>query len=286
MGMEGVHMTTVGIVLGTFNRLASLKKSVASIRYAATTAGVYEIIVIDGGSTDGTREWLREQPCVLPIFQDGPLTGAVAAFNLGFAHCVERAYDFVCHFNDDAEFVTDDALGRAIGLMNGSSKIGEVAFEHDLRGEWKFEYINGAPYANFGVVRREAGEAVARAQGDPTGRAWWNPIYRTYGADTEFGVWLWKLGWAVHEGRNIRVHDMQAQDELRNGNTRNNKNGDSDLFWSRWRHERLAKHQAAYQPPARPRRGGGHGRSQESPPPASTGRIITRSMRGRPGNTK
>src|SRR6185295_19293745 len=149
-------------------------------------------IVVDGGSTDGRRQWLAKQPRVVTILQEGPLTGAVKAFNLGFTYAVDEKFDYVCHLNDDARFVTPGAISAAIHLMETKPKVGEVAFEFDLRGPWGFEHVNGVPYANFGVIRMEAGLAVAKAQGDPTGRAWWNPIYRTYGADTEFGVWLWK----------------------------------------------------------------------------------------------
>jgi glycosyltransferase involved in cell wall biosynthesis len=244
-------MKTVAIVLGTFNRLNSLQRSIASVR-AAVGAHPYEIIVVDGGSTDGTREYLAQCFDVKLIRQVGPLTGAVRAFNLGFEAAVERDYHYVMHLNDDAEIITkgtgpghmikDAPIADAIDLMEKDATIGEVAFEHDLRGKFNWEYVNGVPYANFGVVRREAGMAVAKAQGDHTGKAWWNPIYRTYGADTEFGVWLWKLGYRVLEGAGLRVHDMNEQDALRAANTGNNKNGDSDLFWSRWRDEDLLQH--------------------------------------------
>lgn len=259
---------TTGVVFGTFNRLPLLQRAIASILWSnGGHAQGLEIVVVDGGSTDGSKEWLATQPGVHVIAQEGPLTGAVRAFNLGFGYCVDQGHDWVCHLNDDAELMTGNAIGLAIELMTKHPNIGEVAFEHDLRGRFGFEHINGVPYANFGVIRRDAGIAVAKAQGDDTGRAWWNPIYRTYGADTELGVWLWKLGWIVHEGKGLRVHDIQAQDALRAGNTGNNKNGDSDLFWSRWRNERLVK--AARK----------SGRRTSDP------RVITRSMRGRPGNT-
>lgn len=231
---------TVAIVFGTYNRLEMLKRAVASVHQAVGKI-VYRIIVVDGGSTDGSREWLRHEPDITVIEQDGPLTGAVKAFNLGFAYAVDHDYDYVCHLNDDAEFVTPLAIEKAIELMEQDATIGEVAFEFDLRGYWAFEPpVNGRPYANFGVVRRDVGMAVARAQGDPTGCAWWNPIYRTYGADTEFGVWVWKLGYRVFEAYGLRVHDMNAQDQLRRENLiHNDRNPDGILFWNRWYNERF-----------------------------------------------
>lgn len=229
---------SVAIVFGTFNRKALLERAVASVR-TRTGPHPYQIVVVDGGSTDGSLAWLAEQPDVHTIRQEGPLTGAVIAFNLGFGYAVDEGFDYVMHLNDDAELVRG-SIAEAIGIMERDPKVGEVAFEFDLRGGWGFETVNGAIYANFGVIAREAGMAVARIQGDPTGRAWWNPIYRTYGADSEFGVWLWKLGYRVHPGIGLRVHDANELDELREKNLANDPDRpDSRLFWSRWRDEKL-----------------------------------------------
>lgn len=280
---------SVGVVFGTWNRIKLLRRAIASVR-AAVGSLTYEIIVVDAGSTDGSKEWLRQQRDVTLIEQELPLSGAVTAFNLGFAHAVDAGHDFVMHLNDDAWIVssgfgseiTDDLpLPCAVRLMLADPKIGEVAFALDLRGDYGYEYVNGAPYANFGLVRREAGMAVAVAQGDPSGRAWWNPLYRTYGADTEFGVWLWKLGWQIYVSSTpthknaLRVHDANAADELRAANhLPNGKSRDSEVFWNRWRHERLESFvvnkvaRASAAPSALPK-------------PA----MVTRVHRGRPGET-
>jgi GDP-L-fucose synthase len=231
----------VAIVFGTYNRRALLERAVASVRHAIRPGTTYEIVVVDGGSTDGSREWLAAQDDVVLIGQRGPLTGAVRAFNLGFGYAVDRGIPFVAHLNDDAEIVTEHALSLAIDKLHQDPKIGEVAFAFDLhRDGWRFDYVNGKLYANYGVIRTEAGKEVARMQGDRSGRDWWNPIYRTYGADTEFGVWLWKLGWTVYEGYDFRVHDHEAMDELRNSNdARNPDRKDSKVFWERWRDEKF-----------------------------------------------
>lgn len=223
------------VVFGTYNRLSFLQKAVASVREHAGMP--VDFIIVDGGSKDGSIEWLDEQDDVDLIRQEGPLTGAVIAFNLGFARAVEAEYPFVFHFNDDAELVTPGALVGAVEVMKAQPELGAVAFEFDLRGSWGFELVHGMTYPNFGVIRREAGMEVARAQGDPEGKKWWNPIYRTYGADTELGMWLYRLGWSVLPAVGWRVHDCGAQDELRELNLSYNPNReDSRLFWTRWRH--------------------------------------------------
>jgi hypothetical protein len=196
------------------------------------------MFAIDGGSVDGSREWLAARDDVTLIRQEGPLSGAVRAFNLGFACAVDEGYDYVFHFNDDAECVSPGMLEAAARVLEADSGVGAVAFEFDLRGPYDVECVHGKVYPNFGVIRREAGMAVARAQGDPSGRAFWNPIYHTYAADSELGCWLWKLGYRVYAARGLRVHDVNEQDELRRSNQASidptATHPDSALFYRRW----------------------------------------------------
>lgn len=229
----------VAIVLGTYQRLPLLKDAVESARLAVG-ALPYFFVVVDGGSTDGSREWLAAQSDIVLIGQRGDLTGAVRAFNLGFAYAVDQHAAYVVHFNDDAVFETPLAIAQAVGILKSDATIGEVAFEFDLRGCWSFDEIHGSVYANFGVVRIEAGMSVAREQGDASGCKWWNPIYRTYGADSEFGCWLWCLGWTIHAAKGLRVHDRNEQDALRKLNEADGLNRpDSKLFWERWSAKRF-----------------------------------------------
>ncbi len=59
---------TVSIVLGTYNRKAFLQEAIQSIRQNGITLP-YEIIVVDGGSTDGSTEWLIDQSEIITIVQ-------------------------------------------------------------------------------------------------------------------------------------------------------------------------------------------------------------------------
>ena len=60
-------MIDVSIVIPTYNRLWSLPNAVQSC--LSSTANV-EVIVVDNGSTDGTWDWLRQQPTVQSIRMD------------------------------------------------------------------------------------------------------------------------------------------------------------------------------------------------------------------------
>ena len=93
----------VSVVSGTFNRLPYLKKMVRSVRdsCAAVEGFRHELVLVDGGSTDGTLEWLRGQPDVR-LVEHGDLKGAVKAFNDG-AHAARGQYIIMA--NDDIEFI-------------------------------------------------------------------------------------------------------------------------------------------------------------------------------------
>jgi glycosyltransferase involved in cell wall biosynthesis len=226
----------LAIVTGTYHRLGFLTDMIASVRRCAGAVR-YRVIVIDGGSSDGTQAWVHAQPDCHLIQQTGPLTGAVRAFNHGFSHAVVAGYPYVAHLNDDVELQTPGMLDQALDILRCRDRVAAVAFAFDLRGPYAFEEVHGHVYPNFGVIRREAGMAVAQAQGDPTGQAWWNPIYRTYGADTEFGCWLWRLGWAVQPEPTLCVHDRTPEtrgDVLRQLNGSDQPNEDGRLFWRRW----------------------------------------------------
>ena len=66
------------ILIATYNRLEALKVVIDAI-HAQTTCS-HEIIVIDGGSTDGTIEYLESRSDITPVFQ-GKLLGAPRSYN-------------------------------------------------------------------------------------------------------------------------------------------------------------------------------------------------------------
>ena len=58
----------VSIVVPTFNRFERLRRCIEAIR--ATDERPHEILIVDAGSTDGTREWLAEQADLRLIAED------------------------------------------------------------------------------------------------------------------------------------------------------------------------------------------------------------------------
>jgi GT2 family glycosyltransferase len=119
----------VSAVTGTYNRLSHLKRLVASVR-SSISPYPYEIVLVDGGSTDGTIEWCKSQPDVT-LIEQGELLGAIKAFNAG---CKAATGRYVAILNDDIE-IKGKTLSTAYEYLEKYPQVGQVAFENDIRGK-------------------------------------------------------------------------------------------------------------------------------------------------------
>lgn len=162
---------TVSIVVPTFNRIERLRRCMDKIRRNVTYA--HEVIVVDGGSTDGTREWLADQS-ELHVILEPRREGAVKAFNKGFR--AARGY-YVMWLNDDA-FPLPGSVESAVAMIENRdlADVGMVAFYHNWHGErnvldrvelgggtYELCHVRGFPYANFGLLRRSLLEKIGFA---------------------------------------------------------------------------------------------------------------------------
>ena len=208
----------ISFVTGTLNRINGLIAMVQSIR--ANVSVPYEIIAVDGGSTDGTEAWCCQQTDVT-VIQQGGKRGAVAAYNQGFSAC---SGDIVVHLNDDA--VVSGNLDRLVGVFEENPRLGQVAFrwaDPNMPLDVQYTppvgvYNTAVPYANFGAVRRVAGEQAG----------WWGE-WQHYAGDCELTLNLRRLGWETGVTDLVRVLHMREQDE-----TRQHKNEDLLPFKRKW----------------------------------------------------
>jgi hypothetical protein len=216
---------TLSVILGTYNRFEMLKRCIEATR--RSLIGVdFEIVVCDGGSSDGSREWLAAQSDVV-LIGDRRLTGAVAAFN----NCYQFSRgEFIGTLNDDA-YPVGYALGRGLAFMKEHGDVGQVAFAHGANGQYEIKDIHpGVPYANFGIIRRSVADAIVTITG-----GLWNPLYHTYAGDTELSSWVHRLGWRVEPLRDCVVEDLLCIDPLRSANHIEGKAArDCTLYWERW----------------------------------------------------
>ncbi len=113
--------TLVSVVTVTLNDLAGLKSTWESL--ANQTHAVFEWIVVDGASADGTTEWLTSMRDPRVSWRSGPDLGIYDAMNKGFSRSV----------------------GELVVFMNGGDRfahpetLSTVTDDHARRG-WRWTY--------------------------------------------------------------------------------------------------------------------------------------------------
>lgn len=91
-------------VVVTFNRLELLRKGIQCLR---ANKGLTEIIVVNNGSTDGTREWLGQQEGLCVVNQEN--VGGSGGFYTGIQKAYEEGADWIWCMDDDV-FPREDCL--------------------------------------------------------------------------------------------------------------------------------------------------------------------------------
>jgi GT2 family glycosyltransferase len=84
-------------VIVTFNRIGPFKECVAMVRNQSRA--VDHILVVDNGSTDGTREWLANQPDIEVVTQDN--LGNAGGQATGIARALASGFEWMWCMDDD-----------------------------------------------------------------------------------------------------------------------------------------------------------------------------------------
>ena len=231
----------ISLVTGTYNRLPLLQNMITSARACLPRGIDLEIILVDGGSTDGTIDWCATQSDIT-LIPHGKLLGAVRAFTDG-ANVARGRY--VVLANDDITFHPLSIL-KAIVHLEEHAKCGAVAFEDNRRVDPYYPtndvyhvltapaQRNGAtvyvPYAQVGMFRRWLGNTIG----------WWgadDPKFnaRTYGADNYLSSKIWELGYSVDRVDGCRIDDSVVDDDLREHNRNQHPERDSEAYYDLWR---------------------------------------------------
>ncbi len=112
-------MPRVSILLTCYNHFAYLPAALESVR--AQTFTDYEIIALDDGSTDGSREWLADQTGLRRVFNETNL-GTYATLNVG----LEKAGgELIAILNDD-DLWESGKLARQVELLDRDPRVGLV----------------------------------------------------------------------------------------------------------------------------------------------------------------
>lgn len=185
---------TLSICSGTINRLEGLKRMVQSVRDTVPATMRYEFVLADNGSTDGTPEWIEQQPdCRL--IQMGKAVGGVKALTEA-GHAAQGKYTIIA--TDDCAF-PPYAIVRAISYLETHLECGGVQFEDRWLDGYDQQYIWGPDgklmqvnYPQTSMIRTWLGKACD----------WWGGRSKmtdcwTYAGDNALGYEIYMRGYTV-----------------------------------------------------------------------------------------
>lgn len=231
---------TLSVVLGSYDRLPYLKCAITSIRRELNGFESAEVIVIDGGSSDGSLSWLAEQKDVITIVQHNrgewrgkPIERRSWGYfmNLGFKVAQGR---FVCMLSDDCLLVPG-ALSKGVALFEerlaAGDKIGAVAFYWRNWPEqakyWVGTTAGRRMFVNHGLYLKQALAEVGFADEEH---------YAFYHADGDLCLRMWDAGWrCIDSPESFVEHFTHANAEVRQSNL-DRQRQDWETYLQRWGH--------------------------------------------------
>lgn len=188
------------VVVATCNRLDQLKVSVESIIQG--TRAEMQLVVADGGSADGTQQYLLDHPRITPMLQGAKL-GPGRSYNEAWR---QVDGDYTCWLSDDTELVPG-ALDRALDILQGEPKIGMVGLKtRDTMGPFVNEpYIGGI--SEFGIINCNHGVLPMGLLRDV---GYFNEAYRFYFIDPDLTARILCAGRDVVMTRPVSVLHHRA----------------------------------------------------------------------------
>ncbi len=132
MGENSVNQPKATVIIPTYNRVKTLERSIRSI--LAQTYTDYELIIIDDGSTDNTKELIMEIKDDRIHYIKSPVNrGAANARNIGIR---AAKGEYIAFQDSDDEWVPDKLEKQVKVLDSTDAEIGMVysRFFYDLGG--------------------------------------------------------------------------------------------------------------------------------------------------------
>lgn len=142
---------TVSIIVAVLDARATFQRCLDSI--AGQDHPDKQLIVIDGGSTDGTLEVIRSNEQVIAHWETGADRGIYSAWNKALEHATG---DWVCFVGADDYYLDPSAVGEMEGLGNAGEAdlvCGRVWYVNQ-RGERLFTH--GRPWSWERMKRRHS----------------------------------------------------------------------------------------------------------------------------------
>ena len=173
---------TAAIVVPVHNGLPQLRVSLPTLRWARGVEGL-TVIVVDGGSTDGTAAYLAEEEGWVRVVRGGASMWWAAATNAGCRHAAALGVSHLCLLNHDCEW--DERSYRELAEAQARHANDIVCSRVVVRGRDRLLYAGGTiAWTGKLVIRgfmRDAAEAY------PEGQVAW-----CGGMGVLFPTWLWQ----------------------------------------------------------------------------------------------
>ncbi|MDR7124097.1 glycosyltransferase [Pseudotabrizicola sp. 4114] len=226
----------ISMVIGSFNRRKLLELCIEAVR-AELNDQSYEIIVVDGGSTDGTVEWLVQQKDIITIIQHNRGEwGGKQIVRKPWAYFMNLAFkaasgQYICMLSDDS-LIVPGAINNGVELFDEQLakgvKLGGVAFyfrDYPVRKKYAIASNLGNLYVNHGLFLKAAMEEVGYC----------DESYHFYFSDTDLALKIRAAGYEIIPSKLSFVeHYFDATPEIRSSNNDERKLVDRQKLISKW----------------------------------------------------
>jgi glycosyltransferase involved in cell wall biosynthesis len=222
----------VSVILGSYNRSAFIKATLESVRKNGMDFP-YEIIVVDGGSTDGSLQYLAKQKDVITIIQHnrGEFRGKKLErrnwgyfMNLGFKAAQGK---YILMISDDCLLVPaaiKNGVERFEKLQSDGKKVGAIAFYWrnwpEQKKYWVGLTLGMKMFVNHGLFLRDAVEEVGWID---------EQTYQFYHADGDLCLKLWHAGYRVVDCKTAFVEHYNEAKTSRISNVK-----DWEAYLKKW----------------------------------------------------
>ena len=206
----------VAVVLGSFNRRTLLERAIDSVRENVDGRRA-EIIIIDGGSADGSIDWLVNQRDLITVVQHNRYEHNGQArrrmswgrfMNIGFR---AASAGNIVMISDDC-YLLPGAIPNALERMQEAEaaglKVGACAFYFR---NWPIDEryyvqrtLGGNLMVNHGIYTRKALEAVGYAN---------ERDFAFYKADSDLSLAIWREGFAIIDAPGAVCEHFMSPDE-------------------------------------------------------------------------
>jgi GT2 family glycosyltransferase len=228
-------MYDLSIILPTCNRGRLLEKCIASI--VAGTQCSYELIVVDGASTDTTQQTLTEAGHDLgdrlKVIREDQREGFVRAANKGFRAATGK---YMTWLNDDAR-IHPGTLDATVHQLDGAPvdvafvamfhawhSTRNVAYElHHDHKTYRLCHVRGTLYANFPVGRRETFEKLK----------YFDEQFFVAAADPDLSLKAWNAGMKIVPAYGTMI-DHDEFSDLRRVDDNPRYREDNEKLFAKW----------------------------------------------------